>query len=191
MSGNEETNFPFYQEFVSNLAVLALPISCSELHGTLCGYLCAGAYHAGELYLRALILKDKNEAVRMAARALFEIYSISKQQISSLDFSFELLLPPEDSSLLERARAFSEWCEGFTQGLTLAGVSSDSLIDDEAQEALHHFREFAELDYGQLRIGEEDEKALVDVYEYARMAVLRLSSDLKSTRWDTSHDVAH
>ncbi|MGQ3890768.1 UPF0149 family protein [Legionella sp. CNM-4043-24] len=171
---------PPYQQFVANIAVLDLPQSASELHGLLCGYLCAGEFQKGEHYLRALITKDKNTGlVRTAASALFELYMLSKQQITTLDFSFALLLPDDTEPLAERARAFSDWCEGFTQGISLSGVGYEELDEDESRDALQHLFEFAELDYDSLDIDEDDEKALIEVSEYARMAVLRLSDDLK------------
>ncbi len=90
-----------------------------------------------------------------------------------------MLLPEDErSTLVERAKAFSEWCEGFTQGLALAGVSSREIEEEEAQEALQHLTEFAELDYESLDVDEEDEHALMEVSEYTRMAVIRLHNDL-------------
>lgn len=157
---------------------LNLPYSVSELHGMMCGYLCASADSQGEAYLRALLNNKKDEESRAALLAMSAVYSFSQQQIANFDFDFELLLPDEEGSLIERAQAFSEWCEGFTQGLTSAGVDMDQFYDEEAQEALQHMVEFAELDCDSLGTDEEDEKALMEVTEYARMAVLRLHGDL-------------
>ncbi|VEG91660.1 UPF0149 family protein [Legionella spiritensis] len=176
-----ETNLnhmPAYQDFSARIAVLNLPVSSSELHGVMCGYLCAGASREGEEYLRALVMHHKDDATRAAALALFNVYALSQQQIDALDFEFQLLLPDEHEPLVSRAQAFSEWCEGFTQGITMAGVSYDQFDDDEAQEVLQHILEFAQLDYESLQVDEEDEKALMEVSEYARMAVLRLHGDL-------------
>lgn len=169
-------HLPSYQDFINSIAVLALPFSASELHGVMCGYLCAGSISEGEAYIRALIT-NKNDAVMRVA--LFGVYTVSQQQMLNFDFDFQLLLPPdEDTSLAERAKAFSEWCEGFTQGLTLAGVEYEQLQEDDAQEALQHITEFAQLDYHTLSVNEEDEQALMEVTEYARLAVLRIHGDL-------------
>jgi uncharacterized protein len=187
------SHLPSCQAFTENIAILNLPISCSELHGQMCGYLCAGAFHHGEIYLRALMAKkEKNVTIRVAAKALFDLYEISKQQITTMDFEFQLLLPEDLAPLIERAQAFSEWCEGFTQGITLAGIDYEELEEEDSQEALQHLFEFAQLDYEGLSIDEEDEKALMEVNEYARMAVLRLSGDIKASKSggefsDTTH----
>lgn len=175
---NDRLSLPEYEEFVESIIGLSLPISASELHGMMCGYLCAGADSQGEAYLRALLNNKKDEASRTAVLAMFAVYSISQQQIANFDFDFELLLPDDNQPLPDRAQAFSEWCEGFTQGLNLAGVDSDQFYEEEAQEALQHIIEFADLDCDSIDVDEEDERALMEVSEYARLAVLRLHGDL-------------
>ena len=130
--------------------------------------------------------------LRRAALALFGVYAVSQQQIIGFDFEFQLLLPDDDEPLALRAQAFSEWCEGFTQGITLAGVDYDQLQEEEAQEALEHLTEFGELDCEELQAGEDDERALMEVIEYARMAVLRIYGDLHASRANgASSETAH
>ena len=108
------------------------------------------------------------------------MYTVSQHQLSNFDFEFQLLLPDEHEPLINRAQAFSEWCEGFTQGITIGGVSYEQLQEEESQEALQHLLEFAQLEYESLEVSEEDEKALMEVSEYTRMAVIRLYGDLTS-----------
>jgi uncharacterized protein YgfB (UPF0149 family) len=183
MPANDLTfQLPEYQRFNDSIAILALPISGSELHGVLCGYLTAGESRQGENYLRALTAKRNGGAIRSAALALFNVFTISQQQITQMEFDFQLLLPAEWESLTTRAKAFSEWCEGFTQGITMAGVSYDQLQEDDAVQALQHITEFANLDYKTLHVDEEDEQALMEVCEYTRMAVLHIYSDLQNNQ---------
>ena len=175
---------PNYHEFLELIESLALPISASELHGLLCGYLCAGAINEGSAYLRALMSNKNDAESREAALAIFEIYAVSQQQINHFDFEFQMLLPDDEVPLVERAQAFSEWCEGFTQGITLVGVGQEQLHEEEAQEALQHMVDFAQLDYESMEVEEADEKAFWDVSEYARMAVLRIHADLLMSHLD-------
>lgn len=181
---NKHMSLPEYDDFCHAIAALSLPISASFLHGNMCGYLCAGESTQGESYLRALSQNKKDEASRNAVLAMFEVFSISQQQMINFDFEFQMMLPDDEEALSTRAQAFSEWCEGFTQALTLAGVHIEQFQEEEAQDALQHMIEFAELDYESLDVGEEDERALVDVSEYARMAVLRLYGDLRLNEKD-------
>lgn len=171
-------HLPDYDEFNESIATLALDISASELHGIMCGYLCAGADSQGEAYLRALSGNKKDQSSRTAALAMFAVFSISQQQIINFDFDFELLLLEDESPLIDRARAFSEWCKGFVHGLSMLSIGVEQFYEEEAQDAMQHLMEFAELDCDSLDVDEEDERALMEVSEYARMAVIRLHSDL-------------
>jgi uncharacterized protein len=91
------------------------------------------------------------------------------------------MIPGDNESLHERAKAFREWCEGFSQGLSMGGLNFDEVEEDEVQEAIQHIEEFAELDINGLEVCEEDERALMEVSEYTRMAILRIYGDLKQT----------
>lgn len=190
---NEHLSLPDYDGFVDTLAFLNLPITASTLHGMMCGYLCAGADEQGEAYLRALLNHKKDAQSRQALLAMFEVFSVSQQQINNFDFEFQMLLPDDDESLTVRAYAFSEWCDGFTQAMSLSGVSIDHFYEEEAQDAMQHLLEFAELDCDALDMDDdEDERALMEVSEYARMAVIRLHGDLKMGQGEHDHsDVTH
>ena len=186
MTATTSLRLPNFDAFIDAIAVLALPFSASELHGVMCGFLCAGAIPEGETYLRALMTNSNQEATRITSLAIFGVYAVSHQQMSLFDFEFQLFLPDDDAPLANRAEAFSEWCSGFIEGFALAGGEIDSLQEEESQEALQHLEDFAHLDYQALKVTEEDERAFVDVSEYARMAVLRIYSDMQLDRFDVS-----
>lgn len=188
----KKLQLPDYQLFLDAIDVLALPVSGSELHGVMCGYLCAGAIQEGEAYLRAFMPNNSGSKMREAALALFGVYAVSQQQLINFDFEFQLLLPDEHAPLILRAQAFREWCDGYTQGLNMAGIDDSLLQDEETIEALEHLTEFAHLDYQSLSIGEEDERALMEVNEYTRMAVLRIHHDLDNSKDGRGQsDIAH
>lgn len=176
------SQLPLHQLFSAQIEILALPISSSQLHGVMCGYLCAGAGQLGEAYLRTLTINKRGEDARVAAQALFNLYTISQHQMDEDHFKFMLLLPDDDQALSIRAQAFSEWCNGFTQTMLLAGIQPAQLFDEEAQDAFVHLEEFAQLDYESLQVSEDDEKAFMEVTEYVRMAILRLYWDIKSNK---------
>lgn len=188
---NTLTQLPNHQLFCEQIDVLALPISGSEVHGVICGYLCAGALQEGDAYLRALSTNKRGEAARVAAQALFNLYTISQQQMDQDNFSFQLLLPDEEQTLVLRAQAFSEWCEGFSQAMGVAGITADQLDEEESQDALLHLSEFSQLDYTSLKVDEDDERALMEVSEYTRMAVLRLYWDIKVHEMQGHGDSGH
>ncbi len=179
---DDSLHLPDYQIFIDSIAILALPFSGSELHGIMCGYLASGAAREGIAYLRTLIPNLNDASTRPATLAIFEVYTVSQQQIEGLGFEFQLLLVDEQESMERRAQSFSDWCEGFTQGIRMAGVDYNELEDDDTQDALLHITEFSNMDYQALQIEEEDERALTEITEYTRMAVLHIHSDLQTNR---------
>lgn len=182
-TSNDSLLLPSYQPLVDSIDILALPFSGSELHGIMCGYLAAGAAREGIAYLRTLIPNPNDPAVKVATLAIFELYTITQQQIDNFGFEFQLFLVAEDEPLVRRAQSFSDWCEGFTQGIRMAGVDYNELEDDDTQDALQHITEFADVDYQSLHVDEEeDERALTEITEYTRMAVLHIHSDLRTNQ---------
>jgi yecA family protein len=180
-------SLPTYTSFTNAIAILALPMPVSMLHGQLCAFLCTCATKKGEAYLQALMGQPKDEATRAAALALFQVFSVSQHQMIEGDFSFKLLLPEDEEELFERAQAFSEWCEGFVEGLNMVDISNFEM-DEEAEEALTHIREFAALDCQSLEVDEEDEKALMEINEFTRVAVLKLHADfIADQKSETAH----
>lgn len=185
---------PQYTDFSDQISVLGLAISSSTLHGMMCGYLCAGATQIGDSYIRGLVINKTGSQARSAIQALFNLYAISQQQMDEDHFIFELMLPEDEQCLSERALAFSEWCAGFIHSFHLSGVDYDQLDEEDSQDALQHLEEFAKLDHAHIDVTEDDEKALVEVSEYARIAVLRLYWDLKShakSRRQSSERIKH
>lgn len=177
---NTPLRLPDYDDFLESIAPLNLNFTPSYLHGLMCAYLCAGEGSQGEAYFRALSNNKTGMATRSAMLSLFSVYSISQQHIAHFDFEFSLLMPDDSYLLEDRALAFSQWCEGFLQGLEAAGIGPEHCFEEEAQEVLGHLSEFAKLDVGSLEVDDEDENALMEVYEYTRMAVLRLHCELAS-----------
>lgn len=189
---HQALSLPSYEAVRDALASLALPMSGSELHGIMCGYLSAGAIQKGDAHVRALFAHQKASAIRAAAPVLFELYTVSQQQLANAAFELQLLLPHDDEPLLQRVKSFSEWCDGFTQGIRLAGIEYDALEDEEAQDAIEHITEFAELDCESLQFDEDDERALLEISEYARMAVVYIHSDLtQHHRGSDDTSIAH
>ena len=178
---DDSLHLPLYETFIDSISILALPFSGSELHGIMCGYLAAGANQEGLVYLRTLIPDLHAPSTRDAMLTIFQVYTVTQQQMESLGFELQLLLVDEQEPIERRAHSFSDWCEGFTQGIRMSGVDYNELEDDDTQDALEHINEFANMDYQSSDL-EEDERALVEVIEYTRMAVLHIHSDLQANR---------
>lgn len=171
---------PDYEKFANTIKPLSLDLTPSELHGVMSGYICAGATSKGEQYLRTLVQGKKDEAEKKGVLEIFDLYTITQHQIINFDPELQLLLPEDKADLKERAKSFSEWCNGFMDGLTMAGINLHTLEEQDAQNALLHISQFSDLNYEDLSSDEDDEKALMEVSEYTRMAILHLHNIITS-----------
>jgi uncharacterized protein len=183
---NDSLHLPLYQDVVDKIGEMHLPISCSELHGVLTGLLCAGALPEAESYVRSFIIEENTTA----KLALFDIFTITRQQLSTFDFHFEMLLPGTHAEISERAQAFSEWCTGFLQGMNMADANIED-CDEETQEVLEHLKQFSELDYQTLDAEENNEKDLMELQEFAKIAVLRLYYEFSLPKKDEQLNNLH
>ncbi len=177
---SNSSSYPPFETFAEDVVALDLPFSASEVHGLMCAFIATGALAEGERYLQTLVQSSicSPDLKKEAARSLFFVFNASQQQIVEINFEFDLLLPSDNFSLIERSQAFSDWCNGFLMGLKQTNFAVTSLEPD-AQESLEHLGEFAQLDCDDLDQDEDNEKALVEIHEYVRMVVLRLSGDIQ------------
>jgi uncharacterized protein YgfB (UPF0149 family) len=152
---------------------MALAVTPSELHGSLCGWLAGGGPSIPAW--PAQVLVDDTLAAPDAGSALDELRIASAAQLADRSFTFGLLLPESDTSLAERSGALFDWCRGFLGAFGLAG-GGKATLSEESSEALGDLAKLASAqpqDDGD----EEDEDALVEIEEFVRVAVLLLHGD--------------
>ncbi len=153
--------------------------SPAELHGSLCGQLAAGGRYEDEKeWLQAACgLMDIGELNDPElARALVDIFEISTEQLGGSDFSFDLLMPDDETVINQRAESLGNWCEGFLAGYATAGGKVDSNLSDEAKETL---RDLITISQIALDTDEDDsnEADFAEVYEYVRMSTLLIYAE--------------
>jgi uncharacterized protein len=182
---NANKSLPPFEVIEDVVGILGIPLSASELHGILCGYLCTTFDIEGQSYLKSLYAGKDQVKETFAVESLLMLFDVSAYQIQAQDFKFQLLLPDDDEPLWERAKAFGNWCNGFNRGFTSTNTDINT-IDDETKEALFHISEFSEIDYQSLDIDEDDEKAFMEVSEYVRMAVLMVHAELNTEKGSIS-----
>lgn len=155
-------------------------INASELHGSLCGYLCAGGAAGTNAWCEALALEALQDVLsdNANARRIFEqFFDQSRTRLLDPQLGFEPLLPDCEGPLLDRAAALMEWCRGFIGGLGLAGNEGADALSVEGQEVLADLSRFAASD---LETGDsdEDDANFTEVFEYVRMGALFLQTEL-------------
>lgn len=98
-------------------AILALP----ELHGGICGALCASGPAAAETWLDEGLVDEPDAGRETDLRSsLHDLVTASWEFLSSTALEFEPLLPDDDAPLDEQVEALAAWCHGFLGGLGYA-----------------------------------------------------------------------
>lgn len=169
-----------HHDINQTLAEHRLGINASELHGALCGYLCAGGGAGAQAWCEALALEALQDLLSddADARKTFgRFFDQARTRLSDPLLAFEPMLPDEDSRVADRADALVEWCRGFIGGLGLAGNDAAESLSEDAKEVLGDLSRIAGSD---LQTGEDDgdEVDFTEVLEYVRMAVLLLQTEL-------------
>lgn len=165
---------PSHDEVAGEIARLQLGVDASELHGSLCGFVSAGAEPARDDWTLCLAL-DAEAPAPPHDGALDRLYRASRAQLSDPQLGFGLLLPLDERPLVERAEALLAWCRGFLGGFGL-GAGADAPLSVESAEALDDLSKIAasRLSYED---PDGDEAALVEVAEFVRVAALLLHGD--------------
>lgn len=178
---NTMIEFPTYDELEHLFKSAQIVLFPAEVHGLVCGFICAGTRLNGKLCLDMLMLDDHmaDESVVKAMRdAVLNLYAASYQQIIADEFDLELLLPQDEADLSMRAKAIGEWCQGFLTGLGMAGVMLNDGESDQTRETLEQLAEISNIEYDSMQFEASDEMSLFQVTEFVRMAVYMIFTEI-------------
>lgn len=165
-----------FSAIANALQPLRLGVSASDLHGSLTGYLCAGARVGADDWPDALQLEfDAPDAT--GDEVLRRLYHLCRAQFEGARANVDPLLPPRSVPLPQRAEALVEWCRGFLGGFGLAGVTERATLPADASEILSDLGTIAasRFDYAG---NAEDEQALADVLDFVRIGTALLHREV-------------
>ena len=158
-------------------------ITAAEAHGMAAGLLCVNPQTDSELWLAELVansqsmpISDENESL------LIRLFEQTKHLLLNNEFEFDLFLPDDEASLIERVDALKYWCRGFLFGV--GSSASTSNCSKEVLEILKDITEFTKLDSHVE--GEDDENALMEITEYLRSALLLVRDEMTYINNETS-----
>lgn len=110
-----------YDALRESLARAGAILALSELHGGICGALCASGPAAAETWLDEGLIDEPEAGPHTDLRsALHDLVTASWEYLSSTTLEFEPLLPEDDAPLDEQVEALAAWCHGFLGGLGFA-----------------------------------------------------------------------
>lgn len=169
------------QPLFERLARLLDPLDPAELHGLLCGLLCADRDLDPEQWLihASEHLADQVELAESARDVLLKLFEYGAAQLNAPDWSATPLLPDDDASLRRRADALGGWCQGLLYGLGLGEVERRGELSAESREFLRDAAEIAQVGFDTDEASEADETAYAEVVEYLRVGLLLIHQDLR------------
>lgn len=168
-----------HQLLFARLAELLAPFDPAELHGLLCGLLCANRDLAPKQWLNhASALLEDVELSQPTCDLLLKLFEYGAAQLNAPDYSIQLLLPDDDAPLSQRADALGNWCQGLLYGLGISDAVRRGDFSPESQEFLRDATDIAQAGFDADEATEADETAYVEVVEYLRVGLLLIQQDL-------------
>lgn len=143
--------------------------SLAEIHGLVTGLLCTGNADADPEDLGQLLQPPQNFPEQ--TRKLFlQLAARSREELDSLEYNFQPLLPSDEDPLRVRVAALGQWCDGFTVGFAAGYFQPESKLGAEVREILADFAQFAGMADAAGDFSDEDEADYMELVEYVRMA---------------------
>lgn len=172
------SSLPSYSELADALEKTKSTFNAAQVHGLLCGLICASAgdFDKGAWQKRILGTKKNRQSVEL----LQQLQETSYHQMTDFSFEFSLILPEDSIDINARTEALGLWCQGFLTGLDKSAKQIKQHGSEEMQDALNDIIEIAKVNYGDLTDNDEDEAAYFELVEYVRLAALMIFHEMKS-----------
>jgi uncharacterized protein YgfB (UPF0149 family) len=125
---------PEYESLHESLVHAGVVLALPELHGGICGALCAGGTDAAQRWLDDAVLDDQSgehdpASLAPVRTALGELADASFATLEGASLTFEPLLPNDDAPLDEQVQALAAWCQGFLAAL---GENAPEVVEPRA-----------------------------------------------------------
>ncbi len=174
-------NLPDFDVVNDALHGVSHDLDAAELHGLLCGMVCA----RGEVSLTAWLQPALPEKAVTPAQwpaatreIMQELLASTLAQINGSEFGFRLLLPGDDAGLAARLEALGNWCQGFLLGISEAGIKETQALPGELPEIITDILNIARAGDYELDDENEDEAAYMELVEYVRVGVQLFSEEM-------------
>jgi len=182
-----------YDALQTALAQSGAVVDAAELHGGICGALCAGGTRGAERWLVECFEAEEVHGDEDLERSLHALVTTSERMLEDRDLAFTPLLPDDDTPLADQVQAFASWCHGFLSGL---GASAPDVGQDapagqpprpDEETVAEVLRDFAELSRAGLSDDEAEGRnapdfALAELVEYLRVGVQVVYEELAERR---------
>jgi uncharacterized protein len=168
-----------FTELSDKLNHVGAPVDAAECHGFICAQLCLMEHIDEQAWCDNLMPPDTETGTLEAE--LRALGRCTHKQLEAHDFSFELLLPPDDARLEQRVEALAHWCRGFLFGLGSSGLTEAGLTGD-CRELVNDMEHISRVRPDADSTDEESESALMEITEYVRVGALSIYQELRGRR---------
>jgi len=165
-----------YDRLRDSLADAGTVVALAELHGGVCGALCAGGVTAARRWLaESLDDVELDASPGAVADDLEELIGTSSKMLDDGELKFEPLLPSDEAPLAEQVEALAVWCHGFLSGVgsTAPAAARSSAEGDALGEILRDFVEISRAGLSEDEAAGHDQPdfALAEIHEFVRVSV--------------------
>ena len=183
-----------YDRLRDSLADAGAVVAAAELHGGVCGALCAGGPSAAQRWLTECLEDAELVAAATPVQAELEaLVNVSAAMLADRELEFAPLLPDDDAPLEEQVQALALWCQGFLSGV---GTTAPSAARHTAAGAplAEIMRDFGEISRAGLSEDEakglgQPDFALAEIQEYVRVSVQIVFEELDPERAAAMRDL--
>ena len=159
--------------------------SAAEVHGVAVAMLCLDTQVEVGEFLSEAIAKDA-DLLEEDKYTLIHLFEQTQELLASEEFIFDLFLPDEEATLVERSEALMQWCQGFLFGM--GRIQTRSEWPGNVGEILQDMVEFTKLEVSAADDAEEAENALAEIQEYLRASVMLIRSELNQLNNNNDDD---
>jgi uncharacterized protein YgfB (UPF0149 family) len=199
------TDYDFdYRGLAALLDRSGSPLPLPELHGGLCGVICAGGRDAASRWLDELLDDCTADAGTLGelARDLGRLGTATWTALNGLTLEFEPYVPDADDSLAARAEGLALWCHGFLSGLVVGGLdlgSGQTALPPELAELVGDLAEISRAGSadepaatgGSVEDPADEEESLTELLEYVRVGVQFIFEELTPGSDQSDRRVLH
>jgi hypothetical protein len=165
-----------YVELAELLNRSGAPLPLAELHGGLCGVICASGREAARSWLDELLddCGGDMETLSELAGRLEALGNDTWQALSGLAMEFAPLLPDDEAGIDQRAEALALWCHGFLAGLVIGGIDltgSSAPLSQDLSELVHDFAAISQAGPDSQEFEDPDlgDNSLMELVEFVRV----------------------
>ena len=182
-----------HQSLTGSLSQLNVPLPVSEVHGLCCELLCALPVSAAKTRWFTEVLDSAgltaNDVAGKAAqlKVLDEWFAQTLEAMNNADLEFTPVLPDDEIAVVERMRALTDFCSGFTYGVGLGMAHRGNRpLPEDTREIIEDFQAIESADAvdqpdenGQVLSAEKQEGLYQELLEFTRVGVLLVLEELR------------